>query len=49
MVLQPHMDRCEPEGTGLKELATDPYIIVAAGYYFFFIWSYSQQILLNFF
>ncbi|KAK6109976.1 Major Facilitator Superfamily protein [Brugia pahangi] len=31
LVLQPHMDRCEPEGTGLKELATDPYIIVAAG------------------
>uniref|UniRef100_A0A1I8ENE0 MFS domain-containing protein n=1 Tax=Wuchereria bancrofti TaxID=6293 RepID=A0A1I8ENE0_WUCBA len=23
LVLQPHMDRCEPEGTGLKELATD--------------------------
>uniref|UniRef100_A0A158Q913 MFS domain-containing protein n=1 Tax=Elaeophora elaphi TaxID=1147741 RepID=A0A158Q913_9BILA len=31
LVLQPRIDRCEPEGTGLKELATDPYIIVAAG------------------
>ncbi|VBB31414.1 unnamed protein product [Acanthocheilonema viteae] len=31
LILQPRIDRCEPEGTGLKELATDPYIIVAAG------------------
>ncbi|EFO18719.1 abnormal catecholamine distribution protein 1 [Loa loa] len=31
LVLQPRIDRGEPEGTGLKELATDPYIIVAAG------------------
>ncbi|VDP12259.1 unnamed protein product [Onchocerca flexuosa] len=31
LVLQPRIDCCEPEGTGLKELATDPYIIVAAG------------------
>ncbi|VDK83544.1 unnamed protein product [Litomosoides sigmodontis] len=31
LVLQPQIDRCEPEGTGMKELATDPYIIVAAG------------------
>ncbi|VDK30674.1 unnamed protein product [Gongylonema pulchrum] len=31
MVLQPRIDRGEPEGTGLKELATDPYIVIAAG------------------
>ncbi|CAD5234006.1 unnamed protein product [Bursaphelenchus xylophilus] len=31
MVLQPKVDRGEPEGAGLKELARDPYIIIAAG------------------
>ncbi|KAI6204505.1 MFS domain-containing protein [Aphelenchoides besseyi] len=31
MVLQPRVDRGEPEGAGLKQLAKDPYIIVAAG------------------
>uniref|UniRef100_A0A8R1Y2Q0 MFS domain-containing protein n=1 Tax=Onchocerca volvulus TaxID=6282 RepID=A0A8R1Y2Q0_ONCVO len=31
LVLQPRIDHCEPEGTGLKELAADPYIVVAAG------------------
>ncbi|KAH7728857.1 Protein CAT-1 a [Aphelenchoides avenae] len=30
-VLQPKIDRGEPEGTAIKELITDPYIIVAAG------------------
>lgn len=31
LVLQPQIDRGEPEGTGLKELITDPYIVIAAG------------------
>ncbi|VDM95939.1 unnamed protein product [Thelazia callipaeda] len=31
LMLQPRIDRGEPEGTSLKELATDPYIILAAG------------------
>ncbi|CAI5455246.1 unnamed protein product [Caenorhabditis angaria] len=31
MVLQPKVDRGEPEGSTIKELAKDPYIIVAAG------------------
>ncbi|CAD5229863.1 unnamed protein product [Bursaphelenchus okinawaensis] len=31
MVLQPKVDRGEPEGAGLKELSKDPYIIIAAG------------------
>ncbi|KAI6233397.1 Cat-1 [Aphelenchoides fujianensis] len=31
LVLQPRVDRGEPEGAGLKQLAKDPYIIVAAG------------------
>lgn len=31
MVLQPKVDRGEPEGAGLKELIKDPYIIAAAG------------------
>lgn len=30
-VLQPKIDRGEPEGTAIKELIKDPYIIVAAG------------------
>ncbi|VDM24535.1 unnamed protein product [Toxocara canis] len=30
-VLQPRVDRGEQEGTAMKELATDPYIVVAAG------------------
>lgn len=29
--LQPKIDRGEPEGSGIKELLSDPYIIVAAG------------------
>lgn len=32
LVLQPRIDRGEPEGTALKELASDPYIVIAAGY-----------------
>ncbi|CAJ0569271.1 unnamed protein product, partial [Mesorhabditis spiculigera] len=31
MVLQPKIDRGEPEGSSMKQLAKDPYIIVAAG------------------
>uniref|UniRef100_A0A8R1E0R6 MFS domain-containing protein n=2 Tax=Caenorhabditis japonica TaxID=281687 RepID=A0A8R1E0R6_CAEJA len=31
MVLQPKIDRGEPEGSTIKQLAKDPYIIVAAG------------------
>lgn len=31
MVLQPKIDRGEPEGSSIKQLAKDPYIIVAAG------------------
>lgn len=31
LVLQPKVDRGEPEGEGLKTLIRDPYIIVAAG------------------
>ena len=31
IVLQPHIDRGEPEGTAIKELAKDPYIVIAAG------------------
>ncbi|KAI6192300.1 Vesicular acetylcholine transporter unc-17 family protein [Aphelenchoides bicaudatus] len=31
LVLQPKIDRGEPEGASLKQLAKDPYIIVAAG------------------
>ncbi|VDD86385.1 unnamed protein product [Enterobius vermicularis] len=31
LVLQPRVDRGEPEGTSLKELIKDPYIIIAAG------------------
>uniref|UniRef100_A0A183C103 MFS domain-containing protein n=1 Tax=Globodera pallida TaxID=36090 RepID=A0A183C103_GLOPA len=31
LLLQPKVDRGEPEGTAIKELARDPYIIVAAG------------------
>lgn len=31
LFLQPKIDRGEPEGTAIKELAKDPYIIVAAG------------------
>ncbi|VDK42840.1 unnamed protein product [Anisakis simplex] len=30
-VLQPRVDRGEQEGTAIKELASDPYIVVAAG------------------
>lgn len=31
MALQPKIDRGEPEGSGIKQLISDPYIIVAAG------------------
>jgi hypothetical protein len=31
-LLQPKIDRGEPEGTAIKELAKDPYIVVAAGH-----------------
>ena len=31
LVLQPHVDRGEPEGSSLKDLAKDPYIILASG------------------
>lgn len=31
LVLQPKVDRGEPEGSTIKQLAKDPYIIVAAG------------------
>ncbi|KAL3097444.1 hypothetical protein niasHS_003892 [Heterodera schachtii] len=31
LLLQPKIDRGEPEGTAIKELARDPYIVVAAG------------------
>ena len=31
LVLQPHIDKGEPEGTAIKELAKDPYIIIASG------------------
>jgi hypothetical protein len=31
LLLQPKIDRGEPEGTAIKELAKDPYIVVAAG------------------
>lgn len=31
MILQPHIDRGEPEGSSIKDLARDPYILVAVG------------------
>ncbi|KAE9555950.1 hypothetical protein FO519_000806 [Halicephalobus sp. NKZ332] len=31
LALQPKVDRGEPEGSGIKQLISDPYIIVAAG------------------
>lgn len=31
MILQPKVDRGEQEGTAIKELLKDPYILVAAG------------------
>lgn len=34
VVLQPKIDRGEPEGSTIKQLAKDPYIIVAAGAFF---------------
>jgi len=42
MVLQPKVDRGEPEGTAIKELAKDPYIVIAAG---IFIYIYLKQYL----
>jgi hypothetical protein len=31
MILQPKVDKGEQEGTAIKELLKDPYILVAAG------------------